>query len=95
MDALRKAPDNIPERAMVEQHLGKPLTRIPDPFGTHESFGAHNNARLRAFLDDFGFDYSFKSSSEAYRSGEFGRRAHGRAAPLRRDHADHPADAGR
>ena len=71
MDALRKVPDNIPERAMVEQHLGKPLTRIPDPFGTHESFGAHNNARLRAFLDDFGFEYTFKSSSEAYRSGEF------------------------
>ena len=71
MDALRKVPDNIPERAMVEQHLGKPLTRIPDPFGTHESFGAHNNARLRAFLDDFGFDYTFKSSSEAYRAGEF------------------------
>ena len=71
MDALRKVPDNIPERAMVEQHLGKPLTQIPDPFGTHESFGAHNNARLRAFLDDFGFDYTFKSSSEAYRAGEF------------------------
>ena len=71
MDALRKVPDNIPERAMVEQHLGKSLTQIPDPFGTHESFGAHNNARLRAFLDDFGFDYTFKSASEAYRSGEF------------------------
>ncbi len=71
MDALRKVPDNIPNRAMVEEHLGKPLTQIPDPFGTHESFGAHNNARLRAFLDDFGFDYTFKSASEAYRSGEF------------------------
>ncbi|MDE0051682.1 MAG: lysine--tRNA ligase [Rhodospirillales bacterium] len=71
MDGLRKVPDNIPARDMVEAHLGKPLTQIPDPFGTHESFGAHNNARLRAFLDDFGFDYTFKSSSEAYRSGEF------------------------
>ena len=71
MDALRKVPDNIPNRAMVEAHLGKPLARVPDPFGTHESFGAHNNARLRAFLDDFGFDYTFKSASEAYRSGEF------------------------
>ena len=71
MDALRKVPDNIPAREKVEQHLGKPLTQIPDPFGTHDSFGAHNNARLRAFLDDFGFDYTFKSSSEAYRSGEF------------------------
>ena len=48
MDALRKVPENIPARAMVEEHLGKPLTQIPDPFGTHESFGAHNNARLRA-----------------------------------------------
>ena len=71
MDALRKVPDNIPNKAMVGEHLGKPLTQIPDPFGTHESFGAHNNARLRAFLDDFGFDYTFKSASEAYRSGEF------------------------
>ena len=86
MDGLRKVPDNIPARDMVEAHLGKPLTQIPDPFGTHESFGAHNNARLRAFLDDFGFDYTFKSSSEAYRSGEFDGSAHGRAASLRCDH---------
>ena len=71
MDALRKVPENIPARAMVEEHLGKPLTQIPDPFGTHESFGAYNNARLRGFLDDFGFDYTFKSASEVYRSGGF------------------------
>ena len=57
MDGLRKVPDNIPNQEMVNQHLGKPLTSIPDPFGTHESFGHHNNARLQAFLDDFGFDY--------------------------------------
>jgi lysyl-tRNA synthetase class 1 len=71
MDGLRKVPDNVPNRAMLAQHLGKPLTRIPDPFGTHESFGAHNNARLRAFLDAFGFDYEFASSSEYYASGRF------------------------
>ena len=71
MDGLRKVPDNIPNRDMVAQHLGKPLTSIPDPFGTHESFGHHNNARLRAFLDQFGFDYEFKSSTECYRSGYF------------------------
>ena len=71
MDGLRKVPDNIPNREMVAQHLGKPLTSIPDPFGTHESFGHHNNARLRAFLDQFGFDYEFKSSTECYRSGDF------------------------
>lgn len=71
MDGLRKVPDNIPNSEMVRKHLGKPLTRIPDPFGTHESFGHHNNARLRAFLDAFGFDYEFVSSSECYNSGRF------------------------
>lgn len=71
MDGLRKIPDNIPNPEMVREHLGKPLTRIPDPFGTHESFGHHNNARLRAFLDTFGFDYTFISSSECYASGRF------------------------
>jgi lysyl-tRNA synthetase, class I len=71
MDGLRKVPDNVPNRDLLTQYLGKPLTRIPDPFGTHESFGAHNNARLRAFLDSFGFDYEFASSTEYYASGRF------------------------
>ena len=71
MDGLRKVPDNIPNQEMVTEHLGKPLTAIPDPFGTHESFGHHNNARLQAFLDTFGFDYEFKSATEAYKAGEF------------------------
>lgn len=71
MDGLRKIPDNIPNAEMIRAHLGKPLTRIPDPFGTHESFGHHNNARLRAFLNTFGFDYEFISSSECYTSGRF------------------------
>jgi len=71
MDGLRKVPDNIPNKEMVAQHLGKPLTKVPDPFGTHESFGAHNNARLRAFLDGFGFDYEFQSSTDWYTSGRF------------------------
>ena len=71
MDGLRRVPDNIPNGEMVAEHLGKPLTAIPDPFGTHESFGAHNNARLRAFLDEFGFDYEFQSSTECYRAGMF------------------------
>jgi lysyl-tRNA synthetase class 1 len=71
MDGLRKVPDNIPNKEMVRAHLGKPLTRIPDPFGTHESFGHHNNARLRAFLDSFGFEYEFQSSTDWYTSGRF------------------------
>jgi lysyl-tRNA synthetase class 1 len=71
MDGLRKVPDNIPNRDSLTPFLGMPLTRIPDPFGTHDSFGAHNNARLRAFLDSFGFEYEFASSTEYYKAGRF------------------------
>jgi lysyl-tRNA synthetase class 1 len=71
MDGLRKVPDNIPNKELVAAHLGKPLTKVPDPFDTHASFGEHNNARLRAFLDQFGFDYEFLSSTECYMSGRF------------------------
>lgn len=71
MDGLRKVPDNVPNREMLTEHLGKPLSRIPDPFGTHDSFAAHNNATLRAFLDQYGFDYEFASSTEFYANGKF------------------------
>ena len=71
MDGLRKVPDNVPNKDMLATHIGRPVTAIPDPFGTHESFGHHNNARLRAFLDAFGFEYEFASSSDYYRSGKF------------------------
>ena len=71
MDGLRKVPDNVPNGDMLRPYLGQPLTRIPDPFGTHDSFGAHNNARLRSFLDSFGFEYEFASATEYYMSGRF------------------------
>jgi lysyl-tRNA synthetase class 1 len=72
MDALRKVPDNVPNRDMMESHLGKPLTRVPDPFSNEfPSFGAANNARLRAFLDRFRFDYEFASSTDYYTAGRF------------------------
>ena len=71
MDGLRRVPDNVPNKEMLAKHLNKPLTQVPDPFGTHDSFGAHNNARLKSFLDEFGFDYEFKSSTDCYKSGEF------------------------
>jgi lysyl-tRNA synthetase class 1 len=71
MDGLRRVPDNVPQQEMMQTYLGRPLTAIPDPFGTHESFGHHNNARLRAFLDTFGFEYEFKSSTDCYRAGLF------------------------
>ncbi|MCU6454891.1 lysine--tRNA ligase [Sphingomonas sp. A2-49] len=71
MDGLRKVPDNVPNGAMLREHLGKPLTRIPDPFGKFDSFAAHNNAMLRQFLDRFGFDYDFASSTDYYEGGRF------------------------
>jgi len=71
MDGLRKVPDNVPNQAMLTEHLGKPLTRIPDPFGKFESFAHHNNAMLREFLDRFGFEYEFASSTEYYQGGRF------------------------
>jgi len=71
MDGLRKVPDNVPNAEMLREYLGKPLTSIPDPFGSHESFGAHNNARLKAFLDRFGFAYEFMSATDCYKSGRF------------------------
>lgn len=71
MDGMRKIPDNVPNRELLTPHLQRPLSDVPDPFGTHPSFAAHNNARLRAFLDGFGFQYEFLSATELYRSGRF------------------------
>ena len=72
MDGLRKVPDNVPNRDMLAQHLDQPLTSVPDPFdGGHASFAHHNNARLRRFLDQFGFDYEFYSATESYQAGLF------------------------
>jgi len=71
MDGLRKVPDNVPSKEMLTQHLGMPLSRIPDPFGSNDSFAGTNNRRLREFLDRFGFDYEFVSASDRYNSGAF------------------------
>src|SRR6476620_4850753 len=72
MDGFRKVPDNVPNKEMLAAHLGKSLTRVPDPFSNeYPSFGHHNNARLRAFLDHFGFEYEFLSSTDCYKSGRF------------------------
>jgi len=71
MDGFRKVPTNVPQQDMLAEYLDKPLTKVPDPFGTHDSFAAHNNAKLRAFLDQYGFEYEFVSSTERYTSGAF------------------------
>lgn len=71
LDGMRKVPGNVPDADSLVPHLQKPLTSVPDPFGTHESFGHHNNAMLRRFLDTFGFEYEFYSATEFYGSGRF------------------------
>ncbi len=71
LDGMRKVPDNVPNPRQLDAHLQKPLTSVPDPFGEFESFGHHNNAMLRRFLDTFGFEYEFISATEFYQSGQF------------------------
>ncbi|SMY05895.1 lysine--tRNA ligase [Flavimaricola marinus] len=71
LDGMRKVPSNVPNPEALKEHLQRPLTSVPDPFGTHESFGHHNNAMLRRFLDTFGFEYEFISAQEFYASGQF------------------------
>jgi lysyl-tRNA synthetase class 1 len=71
LDGMRKVPDNVPNQEMLRANLQRPLTSVPDPFGEYESFGAHNNAMLRRFLDTFGFEYEFVSATDFYRSGRF------------------------
>jgi lysyl-tRNA synthetase class 1 len=71
MDGFRKVPSNVPNQDLLSQHIDRPLTDVPDPFGKYQSFAHHNNAMLRSFLDSFGFEYEFKSSTETYRSGKF------------------------
>ncbi|MFC4669784.1 lysine--tRNA ligase [Seohaeicola nanhaiensis] len=71
LDGMRKVPGNVPNQEMLREYLQMPLTSVPDPFGEYESFGHHNNAMLRRFLDTFGFEYEFYSATEFYKSGQF------------------------
>jgi lysyl-tRNA synthetase class 1 len=71
MDGMRKVPSNVPNQELLHENLHKPLTSVPDPFEEFESFGHHNNAMLRRFLDTFGFEYEFYSATEFYKTGQF------------------------
>ena len=71
MDGLRKVPDNVPNKELLEENLHKPLTQVPDPFKKFKSFGEHNNEMLKDFLNNFKFIYNFKSSTKLYKSGFF------------------------
>ena len=71
MDGLRKIPKHVPNQQMLEKHLGKPLSSIPDPYGTHASYADHMNTKLKEFLGAYNFDYQFMTSTECYKSGKF------------------------
>ncbi|SOC05051.1 lysyl-tRNA synthetase class I [Rhodobacter sp. JA431] len=71
MDGMRKVPENVPQQDLLKANIQKPLTAVPDPFGEFDSFGNHNNAMLRRFLDTFGFEYEFASATDYYKSGKF------------------------
>ena len=71
MDGLRKVPENVPNQKLLEENLHKPLTQVPDPFDKFKSFGEHNNEMLKDFLNNFNFNYTFKSSTALYKSGFF------------------------
>ena len=72
MDGMRKIPDTVPDKKALEPYIQMPLTKVPNPFGgDYPSFGDHNNAMLRRFLDTFGFDYEFASATEYYKAGRF------------------------
>ncbi|MEW6418102.1 MAG: lysine--tRNA ligase [Nitrospirota bacterium] len=69
MDGLRKIPEGMP--AWLKEHLGKPVSSIPDPFGECSSFSKHMNNKLIKMLDWMDIDYEFKSSRAMYETGEF------------------------
>ena len=71
MDGLRKVPDNIPNQDMLKIHIDKPLSKVPDPFEKYNSFAEHNNEKLKSFLNQFNFEYEFKSSTDCYLNGDF------------------------
>ena len=71
MDGFRKVPENVPKKTLLENYIDHPLTNVPDPFEEFDSFGAHNNSKLKEFLDHFSFEYEFISATDCYKSGKF------------------------
>lgn len=71
MDGLRSLPENVPNHALLQEHLGAPLSSLPDPFGKESSYAAFMNGRLKHFLDYYGFEYLFESSTNCYHTGVF------------------------
>jgi lysyl-tRNA synthetase class 1 len=68
-DGLRKVPAGMPES--LQEHLGRPVTDIPDLYGCHKSYGEHMTLLLLEALDNCGIQYKFISGAEVYRKGLF------------------------
>ncbi|MGA2663752.1 MAG: lysine--tRNA ligase [Nitrososphaerales archaeon] len=67
LDGFRKVPAGFPD--WLNDYVAHPVTRVPDPFGCHSSFGEHVGSLLRASLDSLGIEYTFMSGAEVYRTG--------------------------
>ena len=93
MDGLRKTPDNIPNRALIQANLGRPLSEVPDPFGEYDSFAAHNNARLQALPRQLRLRLRVRLLDRLLQVRPLRRRAAAHAQALRRGAEDHAAVA--
>jgi lysyl-tRNA synthetase class 1 len=71
LDGLRKVPENVPNRESVEQYLGMPVAKIPDPFGCCASFADHMVGLLGGFLAPVEVEYELMRAAEMYSSGRF------------------------
>lgn len=75
LDGLRKVPAGLPH--WLNEHLCKPVSSIPDPFGNcHRSYGMHMSSLLLDGLDKAGVKYKFKSGSDVYKSGVLSEQIH-------------------
>ena len=70
-DGLRKVPVGLPKS--LEEHLGRPVTDIPDIYGCHKSYGEHMTLLLLEALDKCGIEYKFMSGTQVYRQGLFNK----------------------
>jgi len=71
LDGLRKVPENVPRREEIQQFLGVPVSRIPDPFECHPSFADHMISLLGGFLKPVEVEYELMRSSVMYQGGQF------------------------
>ena len=67
LDGLRKIPEGLPDS--LEEHIAKPVSLIPDPYGCHDSYGMHMSSILLDGLDKVGIKYEFRRAVDTYKQG--------------------------